>query len=172
MATAQMPFLVNQNGQQVETAAGWISCILTGLRRPFRGVRGGQRSFRLCGGLPRGSALLGDRQPFLQRCPAAVHTRAKGFRAGRQNLTFVAVPHEKRNTSRRPPSALIHSPMREKTFSCTNTLTYTYTETLLRRAQLKIPCNMQNNNTTLHACALPFFPRLTLIWVVPVRVKT
>ena len=57
---------------------------------------GGQRSFRLCGGLPRGSALLGDRRPFLQRCLAAVHTRAKGIRAGRQNLTFVAVPQEKK----------------------------------------------------------------------------
>ena len=95
MATAQMPFSVNQNGQQVETAAGWISCSLTGLRRPFRGVRG-SRSFRLSSGLPRGSALLGDRRPFLQRCLAAVHTRAKGFRAGRQNLTFVPVPHEKK----------------------------------------------------------------------------
>ena len=57
---------------------------------------GCHRSFRLCGGLPRGSALLGDRPPFLQRRPAAVHTHAKGFRAGRQNLTFVAVPHEKK----------------------------------------------------------------------------
>ena len=30
---------VNQNWQQVETAADWISCSLPGLRRPFRGVR-------------------------------------------------------------------------------------------------------------------------------------
>ena len=57
-----------------------------------------QRSFHRCGGLPRGSALLGDRRPFLQRCLAAVHTRAKGFRAGRRNLTFVAVPQEKKGT--------------------------------------------------------------------------
>ena len=70
---------VNQNWQQVETAADWISCSLTGLMRPFRGVRGSV-SFRLYGGLPRGVAVLGDRRPPRQ-CLAAWHTRAKGYSA-------------------------------------------------------------------------------------------
>ena len=67
---------------------------------------GGHGSFRLCGGLPRGFAVLGDRRPSFQQCLAAWHTRAKGSAQAVKNLTFVAVPHLKRNTSRRPPSAL------------------------------------------------------------------
>ena len=61
---AQVALSVNQNWQQVETAASWKSCSLTGLRRPFRGVRGSW-SFRLYGGLPRGVAVLCDRWPVL-----------------------------------------------------------------------------------------------------------
>ena len=67
-------------------------------------VSGGSWSFRVCGGLPRGVAVLGDRRPF-RRNSAAWHTRAKGYSAQASNLTFVAVPKLKRNTSRRPPSA-------------------------------------------------------------------
>ena len=44
--------------------SAWFSCSLPGLRRPFRGVRGSW-SFRLCGGLPRDVAILGDRRPVL-----------------------------------------------------------------------------------------------------------
>ena len=43
-------------------------------------VCGGSWSFRACGGLPRGVAVLGDRRPF-RRNSAAWHTRAKGFSA-------------------------------------------------------------------------------------------
>ena len=43
-------------------------------------VFGGSWSFRACGGLPRGVAVLGDRQP-LRRNLAAWHTRAKGYSA-------------------------------------------------------------------------------------------
>ena len=69
-------------------------------------VCGGSWSFRVCGGLPRGVAVLGDRRPF-RRNSAAWHTRAKGSAQAVKNLTFVAVPKLKRNTSPRPPSALI-----------------------------------------------------------------
>ena len=41
---------------------------------------GGSWSFRVCGGLPRGVAVLGDRRPF-RRNSAAWHTRAKGYSA-------------------------------------------------------------------------------------------
>ena len=43
-------------------------------------VCGGSWSFRVCGGLPRGVAVLGDRRPF-RRNSAAWHTRAKGYSA-------------------------------------------------------------------------------------------
>ena len=59
--------------------------------------------FRLCGGLPRDVAVLGDLRPVLS-CIA--HLCRKDPRRP-SNRTFVAVPHSKINTSRRPPSALI-----------------------------------------------------------------
>ena len=61
---AQVYLSVNQNWQQVEIAASWKSCSLTGLRRPFHDVRGSW-PFRLYGGLPRGVAVLCDRWPVL-----------------------------------------------------------------------------------------------------------
>ena len=80
----QRNFSVNQNWQQVETAADWISCSSTGLRRPFCDVRGGHGSFRLRGGQPRGFALLGDRLPSFQRFFSySAHPR-QVIRAGRQ----------------------------------------------------------------------------------------
>ena len=89
---AQLPLSVNQNWQQVETAASWKSCSLTGLRRPFRGVRGSW-SFRLYGGLPRGVAVLCDRRPTL----SCICTPARRDPRSPSNQTFVAVPHSKRN---------------------------------------------------------------------------
>ena len=88
---------VNQNWQQVETAADWISCSLPGLRRPFRGVR---------------RVMV---VPCLQWATAGLFdgTELHGTPARRDiprkpsNQTFVAVPNLKRNTSRRPPSAPI-----------------------------------------------------------------
>ena len=88
VATARMPFSVNQNWQQVESAASWKSCSLTGLRRPFRGVRGSW-SFRLHGGLPRGVAVFCDRRPML----SCICTAARRIPRRPSNLTFVAVPH-------------------------------------------------------------------------------
>ena len=83
---------VNQNWQQVETAASWKSCSLTGLRRPFRGVLGSW-SFRLYGGLPRGVAVLCDRRPMLScTCTPARRESAQAVK----NLTFVAVPPSER----------------------------------------------------------------------------
>ena len=82
---------VNQNRQQVESAASWKSCTLTGLRRPFRGVRGSW-SFRLYGGLPRGVAVLCDRRPML----SCICTPARRIPSRPSNLTFFAVPHIKR----------------------------------------------------------------------------
>ena len=67
---------------------------------------GGHGSFRLCDDLPHGSALRGDRWPSLQRCLAAVHTRAKGIRAGRQKPDVCRCAAFKKDTSRQPPSAL------------------------------------------------------------------
>ena len=68
----------NQNWQQVETAADWISCSLPGLRRPFRGVR---RVVVPCLRRPASRlSLLGDRRPF-RRNWATWHTRAKGYSA-------------------------------------------------------------------------------------------
>ena len=96
---------VNQNWQQVETAADWISCSLPGLRRPFRGVR--RVMVVPCLRRP-ASRCRGTWRP-----PAfSVETQLHGTPARRDiprrpsNLTFVAVPKLKRNTSRRPPSAL------------------------------------------------------------------
>ena len=78
-------FSVNQNWQQVDTAADWISCSLPGLRWSFRGVRGSW-SFRFCGGLPRGVAVLGDRRPFRHfwELSCMAHPRKGVFCAGRQ----------------------------------------------------------------------------------------
>ena len=56
-------FIGNQKLAANETPADWRSCTLPGLRRPFRDY-GGSWSFRTCGGLPRGIAVLGDRRPF------------------------------------------------------------------------------------------------------------
>ena len=75
---------VNQNWQQVETAASWKSCSVTGLRRPFRGVRGSW-SFRLYGGLPRGVAVLCDRRPML----SCICTPARRIPRRPSNLTDV-----------------------------------------------------------------------------------
>ena len=85
------PFSVNQNWQQVETAASWKSCSLTGLRRPFRGVRGSW-SFRLYGDLPRGVAVLCDRRPML----SCFCTPARRIPRRPSNRTFVAVPQLKK----------------------------------------------------------------------------
>ena len=82
---------VNQNWQQVKPAASWKSCSLTGLRRPFRGVRG-PWPFRLYGGLPRGVAVLCDRRPML----SYICTPARRIPRRPSNLTCVAVPHSKR----------------------------------------------------------------------------
>ena len=82
---------VNQNWQQVETAASWKSCSLTGLRRPFRGARGSWL-FRLYGGLPRGVAVLCDRRPMV----SCICTPARRIPRRPSNLTCVAVPHSRR----------------------------------------------------------------------------
>ena len=100
-------FSVKKNWQQVETAADWISCSLPGLRRPFRGVRRVmvvpclRRPASRCRGTlrpPAFSTLLGTQ---LHGTPAR-----RDIPRRPSNLTFVAVPKLKRNTSRRPPSAL------------------------------------------------------------------
>ena len=70
---------------------------------------GGYRSFRLRGDQPRGFALLGDRRPSFQRFLSCLaHPREVIHAEAVKNLTFVAVPHLKRNTSRHTPSALNH----------------------------------------------------------------
>ena len=62
-----------------------------GRRRPFRRMRKSW-SFRLCGGLPRGVAVLGDRRPML----SCICTLARRIPRRPSNLTFVAVPHSRR----------------------------------------------------------------------------
>ena len=105
VATAQMPFSGNQNWQQVQTAADWISCSLPGLRRPFRGVRRVMLVPCSRGPASRWSRYLATAGLFdgtqLHGTPAR-----RGIPRRPSNLTFVAVPKFKRNTSRRPPSAL------------------------------------------------------------------
>ena len=83
MATAQAPFSVNQNWQQVETAADWISCRLPGLRRPFRGVR--RVMVVPCLRRP-ASRCRGTWRPlaFSTELSCMAHPREGIFRAGRQ----------------------------------------------------------------------------------------
>ena len=77
---------VNQNWQQVETAADWISCSLPGLRRPFR------RVWRVmvvpCSATACLAcvAVLGDRRPFRHfwELSCMAHPREGISRAGRQ----------------------------------------------------------------------------------------
>ena len=87
VATAQVPFSVNHNWQQVETAA---------------------RSDKLQldwseAALPRCAGVMG-RSVFAAACLAV--SRAKGSAQAVKSLTFVAVPHLKKNTSRQTPSTL------------------------------------------------------------------
>ena len=70
---------VNQNWQQVETAADWTSCSLPGLRRPFRGVR--RVMVVPCLRRPASRCRGTWRQPAFRRNSAAWHTNAKGYSA-------------------------------------------------------------------------------------------
>ena len=96
---------VNQNWQQVETAADWISCSLPGLRLalPWCAAGHGRSVFA--------AACLAVSR-YLATAGLFDGTQLHGTPARRDiplklsNLTFVAVQKLKRNTSRRPPSAL------------------------------------------------------------------
>ena len=90
-----MPSSVNQNGQQVETAArlhklqlDWPEAALP----RFAGVMG--RSVFAAASLA--VLLVGDRLPSFERFLSCLAHPRKVIRAGRQNLTFVAVPHFKK----------------------------------------------------------------------------
>ena len=74
---------VNQNWQQVETAADWISCSLLGLRRPFRGVR--RVMVVPCLRRPASRCRGSWRPPaFSTELSCKAHPREGIFRAGRQ----------------------------------------------------------------------------------------
>ena len=107
------------------------SCSLPGLRRPFRGVRGSW-SFRLCGGLPRDVAILGDRRPVLS-CIAHL---CEGIRAGRQTGCLSLCRIQKENiffsTSRRPPSALLFLRLQQQRFL--------FTELFLNYSSISCAC--------------------------------
>ena len=75
-----MPLSVNQSGQQVETAADWIRLQLAWPEAALPRCAGVMAVFRLCGGLPRDVAILGDRRPVLS-CIAHLCER---IRVGRQ----------------------------------------------------------------------------------------
>ena len=75
---------VNQNCQQVETAVEWISCSMTGLRRPFRGVRRVMVVPYLRRPASRFRGTWRPRAIILTRFSCMAHPREGIFRAGRQ----------------------------------------------------------------------------------------
>ena len=105
-----MPISVNQNGQQVETAARLDKLQLDWPEAALPRCAGGYRSFRLRGDQLRGVAVLGDRQPSFQRFLSCLAHPREVSRAGRR-LSLCRF-YKKRNTSRHPPSALLYLPRR------------------------------------------------------------